>query len=497
MLSKSCTLQSRKKPPECGDVRRRAAAPGRACRRAWCAASRARRTAPPPARRRSPRRTGAGSRCAPGTSAAVDLVEHRERAVDVGGDRLLAEGRAARPRRRRRSAARARRSPPRSPGRRCRRRTARRATRRSRRRAGRRPRGPDRARRPTSTRESTSATAVQRRGVEGADAADSGQSDPHDAGPLVGSGRPRDRRDCRIAAGTAADVGASSWFTRLSRLNDVFTKFRTRPCTATARTTEVQSMTPAACPPMRRRRSCVVLDRSSPVPLYFQVAQQLEEAIERGELLPGQRLENEIDLADRFGLSRPTVRQAIQELVARACWCASAASAPRSCRGSCNRPVELTSLYDDLARTGSVPSTDGWSPAAWSPPTPTVAARLRRRRWARPCSRSSGCASRRDEPLASCATGCRPASRRHERGALATRSLRAAARGRRAHADRHPADRRARRDAGPGTLLRERKGGATAHHGAHDVRRHGPRRRVGPHVYRAQTYSFEITVVGR
>jgi DNA-binding GntR family transcriptional regulator len=53
------------------------------------------------------------------------------------------------------------------------------------------------------------------------------------------------------------------------------------------------------------------VDRSSPVPLYFQVAQHLEQLIESGELAAGSRLENEIDLADRLGLSRPTMRKAI------------------------------------------------------------------------------------------------------------------------------------------------------------------------------------------
>ena len=57
------------------------------------------------------------------------------------------------------------------------------------------------------------------------------------------------------------------------------------------------------------------LDRSSPVPLYYQVFRQIEAAIERGDLASGARLENEDGLARRWGLSRPTMRRAIQELV--------------------------------------------------------------------------------------------------------------------------------------------------------------------------------------
>jgi len=51
--------------------------------------------------------------------------------------------------------------------------------------------------------------------------------------------------------------------------------------------------------------------------LYFQVAQQLEQAIESGNLPPGTRLENEVLLADQLGLSRPTMRRAMQYLVDR------------------------------------------------------------------------------------------------------------------------------------------------------------------------------------
>ncbi|MFB7509442.1 GntR family transcriptional regulator, partial [Streptomyces broussonetiae] len=57
------------------------------------------------------------------------------------------------------------------------------------------------------------------------------------------------------------------------------------------------------------------LDRTSPVPLYYQLAQQLEAAIEHGALTPGNLLGNEVDLSARLGLSRPTVRQAVQSLV--------------------------------------------------------------------------------------------------------------------------------------------------------------------------------------
>ena len=73
------------------------------------------------------------------------------------------------------------------------------------------------------------------------------------------------------------------------------------------------------------------VDRTSPVPLYFQLSQQLEAAIEKGTLTPGSLLGNEIDLAQRLGLSRPTVRQAIQALVDKGLLVRRREWAPRSC----------------------------------------------------------------------------------------------------------------------------------------------------------------------
>jgi DNA-binding GntR family transcriptional regulator len=54
----------------------------------------------------------------------------------------------------------------------------------------------------------------------------------------------------------------------------------------------------------------ISIDRTSPVPLYFQLAQHFESAIRSGALKVGARLENEVQLAEMLGLSRPTVRAA-------------------------------------------------------------------------------------------------------------------------------------------------------------------------------------------
>jgi DNA-binding GntR family transcriptional regulator len=102
----------------------------------------------------------------------------------------------------------------------------------------------------------------------------------------------------------------------------------------------------------------IQVDRNSPVPLYFQVAQHLEHLIESGELPSGARLENEIDLADRLGLSRPTMRRAIEYLVDRGLLVRKRGVGTQVVHAKVQRQVELTSLYDDLAKTHRDPRTE-------------------------------------------------------------------------------------------------------------------------------------------
>jgi DNA-binding GntR family transcriptional regulator len=99
------------------------------------------------------------------------------------------------------------------------------------------------------------------------------------------------------------------------------------------------------------------LDRSSPVPLYFQVAEHFEQAILSGEIAPGERIANEIALAADLGLSRPTMRQAIQVLVDKGMLVRKRGVGTQVVRGKIRRSVELTSLFDDLSAAGQKPRT--------------------------------------------------------------------------------------------------------------------------------------------
>lgn len=99
------------------------------------------------------------------------------------------------------------------------------------------------------------------------------------------------------------------------------------------------------------------IDRTGPVPLYFQIATRLEQAIVSGALPPGARLENEISIAQSLGLSRPTIRRAIQDLVDKGLLVRRRGIGTQVVQGQVTRPVELTSLYEDLVRTQHSPGT--------------------------------------------------------------------------------------------------------------------------------------------
>ncbi len=101
----------------------------------------------------------------------------------------------------------------------------------------------------------------------------------------------------------------------------------------------------------------IALDRSSPMPLYFQVAQHLEAEIRDGRLSTGSRLDNEVRIAEDLGVSRPTVRAALRYLVDKGLLVRRPGFGTVVTREKVDRGVELTSLYDDLAEAEKRPST--------------------------------------------------------------------------------------------------------------------------------------------
>src|SRR5919112_823381 len=109
--------------------------------------------------------------------------------------------------------------------------------------------------------------------------------------------------------------------------------------------------------PAAARELDITLERNSPVPLYYQLAQSIENAIQDGELAPGDRLENELSLTTRLGLSRPTARQAIQELVKKGLLVRKRGVGTQVVRSQFRRDEKLSSFNEDLANAGKIPST--------------------------------------------------------------------------------------------------------------------------------------------
>ena len=105
------------------------------------------------------------------------------------------------------------------------------------------------------------------------------------------------------------------------------------------------------------------LHKDIPVPLYYQLKLQILADIREGRLKVGDMIQPECDLCRQLGVSRPTVRQAMSELVAEG------HLTRRKGKGTfvalpATRPVDarffqgLQSFHDEMIQKGLVPSTE-------------------------------------------------------------------------------------------------------------------------------------------
>ena len=102
----------------------------------------------------------------------------------------------------------------------------------------------------------------------------------------------------------------------------------------------------------------ITLDRNNPTPLYFQIATPIAELINSGELPAGTMLEDELSMASRLQVSRPTARQALQRLVDQGLLTRRRGVGTIVSPTKVHRPMELTSLHSDLLRAGHKVSTE-------------------------------------------------------------------------------------------------------------------------------------------
>ncbi|WP_353065369.1 GntR family transcriptional regulator [Arcanobacterium hippocoleae] len=98
----------------------------------------------------------------------------------------------------------------------------------------------------------------------------------------------------------------------------------------------------------------VSLDRNSVVPLYQQILEPISQLIKNGTLQPNQLLEDEISMANRLNISRPTARRALQELVDSGLLVRRRGVGTRVTPSHIHRRLALTSLNDDLIKAGTL-----------------------------------------------------------------------------------------------------------------------------------------------
>lgn len=101
----------------------------------------------------------------------------------------------------------------------------------------------------------------------------------------------------------------------------------------------------------------ITLDREAPTPLYEQIAQPIEAAILSGELPAGAMIEDEVSMAARLDVARPTARRALQELANKGLLTRRRGIGTRVTPPHVHRPMRLSSLNEDLANAGFTPST--------------------------------------------------------------------------------------------------------------------------------------------
>ncbi|WRS26308.1 GntR family transcriptional regulator [Oscillospiraceae bacterium MB08-C2-2] len=102
------------------------------------------------------------------------------------------------------------------------------------------------------------------------------------------------------------------------------------------------------------------IDKASTVPLYFQLKQILLEYLEQGHPDPSLPIPTEQSLSEDFGISRPTVRQAINELVVEGRLYRIKGKGTFVCTPSIelNMLMRVDSYENSLRRKGMIPKTD-------------------------------------------------------------------------------------------------------------------------------------------
>lgn len=98
------------------------------------------------------------------------------------------------------------------------------------------------------------------------------------------------------------------------------------------------------------------LERSNPLPLYYQLKEVLKQQIRSGHLAPHTAIPSEPELVSKYQVSRATVRQALSELVNEGLLYRQHGRGTFVCEPRVQQNVtEITSLSSELQRRGKRP----------------------------------------------------------------------------------------------------------------------------------------------
>lgn len=102
----------------------------------------------------------------------------------------------------------------------------------------------------------------------------------------------------------------------------------------------------------------ISLDRSSAMPLHQQISEPLSRLIKAGKLAAGTLIENEVSMARRLDVSRPTTRRAMQTLVEEGLLIRKRGRGTVVAPKPLHRRMRVSSLNDELQSAGKHPMTE-------------------------------------------------------------------------------------------------------------------------------------------
>ncbi len=99
-------------------------------------------------------------------------------------------------------------------------------------------------------------------------------------------------------------------------------------------------------------RTINAIDRSSPLPLYYQLKRILLRHIQNEDIIPGEAIPSETELQERYGVSRITVRRALSDLASEGYISRQPGRGTFVLRPKLQSPSEKLGFGDSLAAQG-------------------------------------------------------------------------------------------------------------------------------------------------